>query len=83
MSQWKPIESAPIGKSILVDGGTLNFEVVSPPEAVTEPVKVVQYVEGGRFEVQDGCYYCSWVENPLFWTELPERHSSLAPGYGR
>lgn len=77
MARWKSIESAPRNRPILVDGGVLNFEVNAPPEAVTEPVKVITN-NGVYFSVCDTCGYESHVDRPHFWTDLPERHISLA-----
>lgn len=77
MARWKPIETAPTNRPILVDGGTLYFEVNCEPEPVTCPVKVITY-NGAYFEVCDTCGYSVYVNTPKFWTDMPERHISLA-----
>lgn len=74
MARWKTIESAPIGRSILVDGGTLIFEI-NEDEEVTEPVKV-RY-DGRTFYVVETDAYSVSVHNPIYWTDMPTRALDL------
>lgn len=75
MARWKPIDSAPEGRPILVDGGTWDGEIHGH-EPADEPIKVIR--RGAEFSVCDTDVYSAWVRNPKFWTDLPERHISLA-----
>lgn len=75
MARWKPAETAPEDRPILVDGGTWEGEI-NGFEPIDEPVKVIR--RGDEFSVCDTDAYAAWVRDPLFWTDLPERHLSLA-----
>lgn len=70
MARWKPIESAPLNRAILVDGGTWEGEI-NGWAPVTAPVKVI--LEGGKFNVCDTDGYAAWVREPEVWTDLPTR----------
>lgn len=75
MARWKTIESAPIGRSILVDGGTIEFTDGHGQGnyPVTEPMKVRYDGEDFSVSANEDAY----IRNPIYWTELPTRALEL------
>ena len=76
MARWKTIESAPRDRSILVDGGTIFYELSEyPEETQDEPAKVAY--NGSAFHCVDTCGYSVTIHNPIYWTDLPARAIQL------
>jgi len=66
--KWKPIETAPKDKPILVIGGE-----VSPDVGGDYPLTIPMVVDWqGYWSLVHSCYYSVDTYNPTHWCELPE-----------
>ncbi|SDZ49477.1 hypothetical protein SAMN05421547_12876 [Delftia lacustris] len=70
MSNWQPIETAPLSGEFLVTGGTLVGR--SAEDRPNTGVAHVERTEDGRFEIVNADYYSPQVVNPSKWHELPD-----------